>query len=63
MVEKIPGELGITGNQLVLAWMLRREPQIIPILGFSKKEQYLEDIAATDIRLSDEHLAELDRLD
>lgn len=62
LVEKISGELGISGNQLVLAWLLRHDPKIIPILGFSRKEQYLEDIAAAEIRLSDEHMAALNAL-
>ncbi len=62
LVEKISEELGITGNQLVLAWLLRHEPQIIPILGFSKKEQYLEDIAAADIELPCEYMAKLDSM-
>lgn len=62
LVEKLSSELGITGNQLVLAWMLRQKPQILPILGFSKREQYLEDIASMDIKLSDEHLAELNAI-
>jgi aryl-alcohol dehydrogenase-like predicted oxidoreductase len=62
LVEKISKELGITGNQLVLAWMLRRRPQIIPLLGFSKKEQYLENVAAANIRLYRENMAMLDSI-
>jgi aryl-alcohol dehydrogenase-like predicted oxidoreductase len=62
-VEAISSELGITGNQLVLAWMLRKEPHIIPILGFSKTEQYLENIAAADILLPDEYKARLDAIE
>jgi aryl-alcohol dehydrogenase-like predicted oxidoreductase len=56
LVDKLSAELNITANQLVLAWLLHYEPQIIPIIGFSKKEQYLEDIAAIDIKLSDEYI-------
>lgn len=62
LVDTLSRELTITGNQLVLAWLLRHDPQIIPILGFSRKEQYFEDIAAADIALSDEHLAMLSSL-
>jgi len=62
LVDRLSAELGITGNQLVLAWMLRHEPQIIPILGFSKKEQFLEDIAAADIQLSGELLTKLNAM-
>ena len=63
LVEKISNELGITGNQLVLAWLLRHDPQIIPLIGFSRKEQYMENIKAADIRLSDTHFEMLNALD
>jgi len=63
LVEKISKELGITGNQLVLAWLLKHDPQIIPIIGFSRKEQYLENIEAADIKLSDTHMAMLNVMD
>ena len=59
LVDLLADKLGITGNQLVLSWLLRQEPKLIPILGFSKKEQYLEDIAALDVDLPDEYLAML----
>jgi aryl-alcohol dehydrogenase-like predicted oxidoreductase len=54
LVEDLSRWLGITGNQLVLAWMLRHKPQIIPIIGFSKKEQYLDNMAACNTDLSEE---------
>lgn len=55
-IEEQANKLGITGNQLVLAWMLRQNPRIIPLLGFSRLEHYLEDIKATTIELPDEVL-------
>jgi aryl-alcohol dehydrogenase-like predicted oxidoreductase len=63
LVEKISKELGISGNQLVLAWLMKHDPQIIPIIGFSRKEQYFENIEAADIRLSDTHMAMLNVMD
>lgn len=54
LVEELSSKLNITGNQLVLAWLLRRTPNMIPILGFSKMEQYLENIAACNIDIPDE---------
>ncbi len=56
LVEELASKLGITGNQLVLAWMLRQSPQIIPILGFSRPEHYLEDMKAVSIDLPEEIL-------
>jgi aryl-alcohol dehydrogenase-like predicted oxidoreductase len=63
LVEAVSSRLGVSGNQLVLAWMLRREPRIIPILGFSRKEQYYENITAADIALSDEVMDELNAME
>ncbi len=63
LVEKISNEIGITGNQLVLAWLLRHDPQIITLIGFSRKEHYMENIKAADIKLSDTHMAMLNALD
>ena len=56
LIEEQAGKLGITGNQLVLAWMLRHNPQVIPLLGFSRIEQYLEDIKTYTIELPEEVL-------
>ncbi len=54
LVEEQANKLNITGNQLVLAWLLQCEPQIVPLLGFSRIEQYLEDIKAYTIKLPEE---------
>ncbi len=54
LVETLSKKLNMTGNQLVLAWMLRKSPQIIPILGFSKMDQYLDNIKACELVLPEE---------
>lgn len=54
--------LNITTNQLILAWMLRREPCIVPILGFSKLPQYLENIEVTEIHIPEAMLREINAL-
>ena len=54
LVEKLSKDLNITGNQLVLAWMLKKNPQIIPIIGFSKIEQYMDNSKAYEINLPEE---------
>lgn len=60
LVEEVSHKLNITGNQLVLAWMLYKDPKIIPILGFSKMEQYLENVKACEIDIPDEFLKLMD---
>ncbi len=61
LVDDLAADLGITARQLVLAWMLKLKPAIIPILGFSRMDQYLENISASDINLTEEHMALLGR--
>jgi aryl-alcohol dehydrogenase-like predicted oxidoreductase len=61
MIEEQANKVNITGNQLVLAWMLRQNPQIIPILGFSRLEQYLENIKTITIGLPQEVLELLNK--
>ena len=56
VIENMSKDMGITGNQLVMAWMIQKSPLVIPIIGFSRMEQYNENIAALDITLSREQL-------
>lgn len=61
LIETQARKLDITGNQLVLAWMLRHQPGVIPILGFSRIDQYLEDIKAYTMELPEEILSLLNQ--
>ncbi|HTP59605.1 MAG TPA: aldo/keto reductase, partial [Spirochaetia bacterium] len=62
MVEKVEAMArgkGCTAAQLALAWVLSRGQDIIPIPG-TRREKYLADnIAATDLTLSEKELEEL----
>jgi aryl-alcohol dehydrogenase-like predicted oxidoreductase len=60
-VEAIAARKGVTPSQLALAWVLAQGDDIIPIPG-TKRRKYLEQNAeATEIQLSPEELAELDK--
>ena len=61
VIEKMSNEMGISGNQLVLAWILHQKPEIVPILGFSSIEQYKENVDALDIKLTDEQMEILNK--
>jgi aryl-alcohol dehydrogenase-like predicted oxidoreductase len=61
LIYNMAKEMGVSGNQLVLAWFMKQQPRIIPILGFSKESQYMENISALDIKLSEEQLTRLNR--
>lgn len=57
VIDKMSKEMGISGNELVLAWLLHQKPEIVPILGFSSIKQYKENMSALNIKLTDEQLA------
>jgi aryl-alcohol dehydrogenase-like predicted oxidoreductase len=57
--QKAAAELGCTANQLVIAWMMR-QLRTSPIIGVRTWEQYVENVAAADIVIPDDLLAELD---
>jgi pyridoxine 4-dehydrogenase len=46
-------------SQLALAWLLKRSPVMLPIPGTSKVAHLEENVAAAEIRLSDEEFDEL----
>jgi aryl-alcohol dehydrogenase-like predicted oxidoreductase len=51
-------DLGVTPNQVVLAWQLHHN--VIPLFGASSLEQLEEALAAAEIRLDDELVDQLD---
>jgi aryl-alcohol dehydrogenase-like predicted oxidoreductase len=54
-VAKVAADLGVTGNQVVLAWLLHQGT--FPIVGPRTWEHWEAYRPAFDLRLSDEHLA------
>ena len=57
-VREIADEKGLTPGQLALAWLLH-QGDIVPIPG-TKRRKYLEENAAADVTLSEEHLRRID---
>jgi aryl-alcohol dehydrogenase-like predicted oxidoreductase len=58
-VQAIAARLGCTAGQLALAWVLAQGDDIVPIPG-TKRRRYLEEnVAAVDIELGPDVLAEL----
>jgi aryl-alcohol dehydrogenase-like predicted oxidoreductase len=61
-VEEIADERGVTAGQLALAWVLAQGEDVVPIPG-TKHIQYLEqNVAATEIELSDDELRRIDEV-
>jgi aryl-alcohol dehydrogenase-like predicted oxidoreductase len=59
MLEGAAKKHNVTVRQIALAWLLAHSPVMLPIPGTSSIEHLEENIAAVDIKLDDEDLAEL----
>jgi diketogulonate reductase-like aldo/keto reductase len=59
-LKKIAGEVGCTPAQLALAWVLA-QPGVVTIPKSSTRERVKENLAAVEVKLSPQILAELDK--
>jgi aryl-alcohol dehydrogenase-like predicted oxidoreductase len=59
VLREVAGETGATPNQVVLAWLLRGAPPVIPLIGASSEEQLAENLGALELELSAEQLERL----
>lgn len=60
--KALAAEAGCTPAQLCLAWLLQRDPIIVPIPGTTSAAHMRENAAAEPVRLSDEFMAKVDAL-
>lgn len=61
-IVRIAARTGATAGQVALAWLLAKAPNVVPIPGTTHLEHLKENVAATEIRLTESDLAELDAL-
>jgi pyridoxine 4-dehydrogenase len=61
-LSSVAGRLRSTPIAVALAWLLRRSPNILLIPGTSKVAHLRENISGAGLALSDEDVAELDRI-
>lgn len=61
-VSSVAKRLEATPMQVALAWLLQRAPNILLISGTSSRIHLRENLAAADVRLSTEDIADLDRI-
>ncbi|GIF20374.1 aryl-alcohol dehydrogenase-like predicted oxidoreductase [Actinoplanes tereljensis] len=60
-VEEVAAEVGVTPNQLVLAWLMQQTaPRVLPLIGPRTIQQFEDAVPALDVKLTGE---QLDRLD
>lgn len=62
VVQRIAGEIGVTGAQVGLAWLLAHAPNALAIAGTASVPHLQENLAAGEISLSTEQLAALDAI-
>jgi aryl-alcohol dehydrogenase-like predicted oxidoreductase len=60
VLKSVAEETGATPNQVVIAWMLQSDPAVLPIIAGSQPGQVRENLAALNIRLSEEQVRRLD---
>ena len=51
--------VGATPGQVAIAWLLSRKPWVVPIPGTRRLERLDENLAAADLHLGEDDLAEL----
>lgn len=61
-LSDVSARLGVTPIQVALAWLLRRSPNILLIPGTSSVAHLRENLAAGDLVLSDDDMAELNAI-
>jgi aryl-alcohol dehydrogenase-like predicted oxidoreductase len=59
-VEELAKQKQVTPAQLALAWVLHQGDDIVPIPGTKRTKYLLENIEATEVKLSDDELTTLD---
>lgn len=57
----VAGELGLTPSQVVLAWLLRSDPPVLPVVGVTRPAQLTQALSALDADLPDELYQRLEK--
>jgi aryl-alcohol dehydrogenase-like predicted oxidoreductase len=60
LLARIAKDKDATPGQIALAWLLAQKPWIVPIPGTTKLARFEENLAATDVTLAANELAEID---
>ena len=61
-IKPIAAKKGITPAQLCLAWVQSLGEHVIPIPGSSKASRVIDNISTSDITLTKEELAEIEKI-
>lgn len=58
-LRKVAEECSTTPNQVILAWMLQRNPLVLPIFSASNPDQMRENLGALELKLRDDQMNRL----
>ena len=61
-IEEIAREKGCKPSQLALAWVLAQDRNIVPIPGTKRRKYLEENVAAIDVKLTEEDLRRIDEI-
>jgi hypothetical protein len=61
-VVAIADEIGCSPGQVAISWVRQRPGSVIPLIAARTEEQFRDNLAATDVHLSQQHLDRLDAL-
>jgi aryl-alcohol dehydrogenase-like predicted oxidoreductase len=59
-LKHIAAQKGITQSQLAVAWVLTKNPNVIPLIGARTRQQLAESLAALNVQLTPADLAEIE---
>ena len=60
LLEEIGEGIGASSGQIALAWLLAKEPWIVPIPGTTKRHRLEENLGAAELVLTHDHLAQIE---
>jgi aryl-alcohol dehydrogenase-like predicted oxidoreductase len=59
-LQGLAAEKGVTASQLAIAWVLDRDPRIVPVIGARTRAQLAESLGALDVQLSADDMAAIE---
>jgi aryl-alcohol dehydrogenase-like predicted oxidoreductase len=62
VIMDVAGQHGVSGAQVALAWLLQRPGVTSVIVGGRNEEQFRDNLAAADLKLTAEQVAQLDEV-
>ena len=61
VLQEVAREQGATVNQIILAWMMHRQPSLLPVFSAGNPEHMQENLGALNITLSTEQMTKLNQ--